>query len=123
MVAAVSASAGERPICMQASESMNGIDGTGDEPGLKSVASTMARPSSTILRAGRILRAAQREDRSGQKNRLHAGIAQLEQRFFGRGLEVIGGRGAQFRGQGRARAGTKLLGVDANAEAVLLCRR
>jgi len=52
MVAAVRAWAGERRISRQASESMKDMDGTGDEPGLKSVASTMARPASIILRAG-----------------------------------------------------------------------
>ena len=52
MVAAVSASAGKSPISTEAKESINGIDATGDDPGLKSVASTIASPISTILRAG-----------------------------------------------------------------------
>ena len=40
------------PMCRQASETMNGMEEIGDEPGLKSLASTMARPCSTMARAG-----------------------------------------------------------------------
>src|ERR1700730_11390737 len=52
MVVAVIASAGDMCICVEARERTNGIDGEGDEPGLKSVAKTMARPASIIARAG-----------------------------------------------------------------------
>ncbi len=51
MVAAVMASAGVIFMCVQASESTIGIDAVGDEPGLKSVASTTGRPSEIICRA------------------------------------------------------------------------
>ena len=39
-------------ICKQARDNTNAIDAIGDEPGLKSVASTIASPRSTISRAG-----------------------------------------------------------------------
>jgi len=51
IVAPVIASAGDIFICVQASDKTIGIDGVGDEPGLKSVASTTARPASIISRA------------------------------------------------------------------------
>jgi cell division transport system permease protein len=50
-VAAVIASAGVIFICVHASDSTSGIEAVGDEPGLKSVASTTARPMSIICRA------------------------------------------------------------------------
>src|ERR1035441_5050816 len=50
-VAAVIASAGVIFICVQASDSTIGIDVVGEEPGLKSVASTTAIPRSIIRRA------------------------------------------------------------------------
>src|ERR1044072_2977496 len=50
IVAALIASAGDIFICVQASERTIGIDGVGDEPGLKSVASTTASPASIISR-------------------------------------------------------------------------
>ena len=51
MVAAVIASAGVIFICVHASDSIIGMEGVGDEPGLKSVASTTASPASIIARA------------------------------------------------------------------------
>ena len=51
MVAAVIASAGVIFICVQASDRIIGMEGVGEEPGLKSVASTTARPASIISRA------------------------------------------------------------------------
>ena len=51
MVAAVIASAGDIFICVHASDRSIGIDGVGDDPGLKSVASTTANPVSIISRA------------------------------------------------------------------------
>src|SRR6267143_424959 len=51
IVAAEIASADDIFICVHASEKTIGIDGVGDEPGLKSVASTTARPASIISRA------------------------------------------------------------------------
>ena len=51
MVAAVIASAGIIFIWVQASERIIGIEGVGEEPGLKSVASTTASPASIITRA------------------------------------------------------------------------
>src|SRR5204863_8990100 len=48
IVAAVIASAGDIFICVHASERTIGIDGVGDEPGLKSVARTTASPASII---------------------------------------------------------------------------
>src|SRR5207237_3505042 len=51
IVVAVTASAGDIFICVQASERTIGVDGVGDDPGLKSVASTTARPASIISRA------------------------------------------------------------------------
>ena len=56
----------------------------------------------------------------GSRTGCDAGIAQSLESFFGDGLEVVGGRGSEFGGQGGAGAGTKLLGVDAKAEAMLL---
>jgi hypothetical protein len=50
-VAAAIASAGDIFICVQARERTIGIDGVGEEPGLKSLASTTARPASIISRA------------------------------------------------------------------------
>jgi hypothetical protein len=54
-----------------------------------------------------------RKDRAGQQHRLHAGGAELAQRFFGHGFQMVGCGRAQFRGQRRAGAGAKLLGVNA----------
>ena len=51
MVAAVMDSAGVIFICVEASESTMGIEAVGDDPGLKSVASTTGSPSSIIWRA------------------------------------------------------------------------
>ena len=48
---AVIASAGDIFICVQASDKIIGIETVGDEPGLKSVAITTARPASIISRA------------------------------------------------------------------------
>src|SRR5207249_8584942 len=50
-VAAVTASVGLIRICVTASESIIGIDGLGDEPGLKSVATITASPASIMARA------------------------------------------------------------------------
>ena len=41
------------------------------------------------------------------------------QRFVGDGFEMVGGGGAEFCGEFGTGAGTKLLGVDAKAQAVL----
>ena len=46
----------------------------------------------------------------------------MKQRFFGRCLQVIGGRGAQLCSQCGTCARSKLLGVHANAETVLFRR-
>ena len=51
-VALQRASAGVSPMFRQASERMNGIEEIGDEPGLKSVASTIASLRSIIFLAG-----------------------------------------------------------------------
>src|SRR5947199_9948445 len=51
IVAAVIVCAGDIFIWVQASDRTIGIDGVGDEPGLKSVARTTARPASIISRA------------------------------------------------------------------------
>src|SRR5207248_10111795 len=51
IVLAQIASAGDIFICVQASESTIGIDGVDEVPGLKSLASTTARPASIIARA------------------------------------------------------------------------
>ncbi len=51
MVDAVIDSAGVIFICVAASESIIGIDGVGDEPGLKSVAMTIPRPAAIMARA------------------------------------------------------------------------
>jgi hypothetical protein len=50
-VEAVIDSAGDILICVQASERTIGMLAVGDDPGLKSVASTIARPASIISRA------------------------------------------------------------------------
>ncbi len=52
MVVAVIASAGVMRVCVEASDRTKGIDGVGDEPGLKSVARTTGKPASIIARAG-----------------------------------------------------------------------
>ena len=52
IVVALIAWAGVICIWVHASESTNGIDGVGDDPGLKSVARTTASPASIILCAG-----------------------------------------------------------------------
>src|SRR5215471_9949571 len=52
IVAALIASAGVIPIWVEASERTNGMDGVGDVPGLKSLASTTARPAAIMARAG-----------------------------------------------------------------------
>src|SRR5436190_4470606 len=51
IVAALIASAGDIFICVHASDKIIGSEGVGDEPGLKSVASTTASPASIISRA------------------------------------------------------------------------
>src|SRR5262249_43485481 len=51
IVDAVMASAGDIFICVQASDKIIGMLGVGDEPGLKSVASTTECPVSIISRA------------------------------------------------------------------------
>ena len=51
-MAAVMPSAGDNFMCVAAIESAIGMDGVGEEPGLKSVASTIAKPASIISRAG-----------------------------------------------------------------------
>ena len=73
MVAAVMASAGVIFICVQASERIMGMEGVGEEPGLKSVASTTARPTSIMSRARRVAGRAERVDGAGQQNGLDAG--------------------------------------------------
>src|ERR1044071_832842 len=51
MVAAQRLSAGVIFMCVEANDSTIGMEGVGDEPGLKSVARTTASPASIISRA------------------------------------------------------------------------
>ncbi len=67
------------------------------------------------------MRAAEGEDGAGEQDGLHAGGAEMLQSFFGDGFEMVGGGGAEFRGKFGACAGSELFGVNAEAEAVLLC--
>ena len=90
---------GDKPICKQASESMNGMDGTGEEPGLKSVARTIARPASIILRAGGYWVRLRAKTEPGSKDGLGACGAQTVKSFFGDGFEMVGCGGAEFGGE------------------------
>jgi len=56
--------------------------------------------------------------RSWQQHGQHAGGLELAQCLFSDSLQVVGGDGAQLRGQRCTGAGSELLGMDAQAQAV-----
>ena len=64
----------------------------------------------------------QGKDRPGQQDRLDAGNLQCAQSLLRRGFQVIGRGRAQLGGQQGSRAWTELLGMNAQTQAMPLCR-
>ena len=114
------ASAGLIRICVTASESIIGIDALGEEPGLKSVAKTTARPASIIRASIRILFRTKRINRSWQKHRLDVGFCQRADAIRSRLFEMIGGRCSQFCRQLCPTAVSQLIDVHPQLQSVLL---
>ena len=94
-VTAPSASDGESPSCVHASEHTSGSDSQNALPGLKSVASAIAPPAPTSsLRAGHRSPENQRGHRKDHADRVAR--RELPEAFFARRLEVVDRAGAEL---------------------------
>ena len=113
MVAAAIASAGVIFICVEASESTIGIDAVGEEPGLKSVASTGRIPSSIILRAAGYCVKAERVDGAGQQDGLDSGGVQRVEAGLRGALQVVRRGGPDLDRDRGPVVGAELVGVHA----------
>ena len=116
MVAAVMASDGVIFICVQARDRIIGMDGVGEEPGLKSVASTTASPDWIIVARVGITGGPERIDRARQQHRLHA--RRLERQDAARAgvFQMIGRGSLQFGRQRRAAGIGELVGVHSEPQ-------
>ena len=100
MVAAVSASAGERPICKTSQREHEGHGWDWRGAGIEVGGEDDGEAGFDHFARGRVLRAAQGEDGAGEQDGLSAGGAEMVERSSSvDGFEVIGGCGAEFCGE------------------------